>query len=151
NRGYVDFNLDSTQVAISPDKRDMYITAGLTEGEVYSISGVTVSGDTILPQEEVEQIAAFIRPGSTFSRRALEVATDAIAARLANIGYAFARVDPIPDIDREKRTVAVDLRVQPGPRVNVRRIVFKGNSRTADQVLRREMRQFEGAWYSQAA
>ena len=151
NRGHIDFSLDSTQVAISPDKKDMYLTAGLTEGEVYTISGVTVSGDTVLPKEEIEAIASFITPGSTFSRGLLEFATDAMTARLGNIGYAFAQVTPVPAIDRDKRTVAIDMQVQPGPRVNVRRIVFKGNTRTADSVLRREMRQFEGAWFSQAA
>ena len=151
DRGYVDFSLDSTQVAISGDRKDMYLTAGLTEGEIYTISTVSVSGETVLPKEEIEAIVAFIRPGSTFSRGLLEMATDAISARLSNIGYAFARINPAPQIDREKRTVGIDFQVQPGPRVNVRRIVFKGNSRTADQVLRREMRQFEGSWYSQAA
>ncbi len=151
NRGHVDFSLDSTQVAISPDKKDMYLTAGITEGEIYSISDVAVSGDTVLPKEEIEQIVAFIKPGNIFSRGLLELATDAIVARLSNIGYAFAQVNPVPTIDREKRTVGINMQVQPGPRVNVRRIVFKGNSRTADQVLRREMRQFEGSWYSQAA
>ena len=151
NRGHVDFSLDTTQVAISPDKKDMFLTAGITEGEVYTFSGVTVSGDTVLPKEEIELIVAFIKPGSTFSRGLLELATDAIAARLSNIGYAFAQVNPVPAIDRDKRTVAIDMQVQPGPRVNVRRIVFKGNTRTADIVLRREMRQFEGSWYSQAA
>ncbi|QIL20265.1 outer membrane protein assembly factor BamA [Thermomonas sp. HDW16] len=151
NRGYVDFSLDSTQVAISSDKKDMFLTAGISEGEVYTISNATVSGDTILPKTEIEQIVAFIRPGSTFSRGLLELATNAITARLSNIGYAFAQVNPIPAIDRDKRTVAIDFQVQPGPRINVRRIVFKGNTRTADAVLRREMRQFEGSWYSQAA
>ena len=151
DRGYVDFSLDSTQVAISGDRKDMFITAGLTEGEVYNFADVSVSGDTVLPKSEVETIVSFIRPGSTFSRGLLEMATTAITARLSNIGYAFARVNPVPNIDRDKRTVAVDFQVQPGPRVNVRRIVFKGNTRTADPVLRREMRQFEGSWYSQAA
>ncbi len=151
NRGHIDFSLDSTQVAISPDKKDMYLTAGVTEGEVYTISGVTVSGDTVLPKEEIEAIASFITPGSTFSRGLLELATDAMTARLGNIGYAFAQINPVPTIDRDKRTVGIDMQVQPGPRVNVRRIVFKGNTRTADAVLRREMRQFEGAWFSQAA
>jgi outer membrane protein insertion porin family len=151
DRGYVDFSLDSTQVAISPDKRDMFITAGLTEGDVYTISEVKVSGDTVLPQEELERIVALVQPGQVFSRRLLEYSSDAIVARLGNIGYAFAQVNPIPTIDTEKDTVGIDFRIVPGPRVNVRRIVFKGNSRTADEVLRREMRQFEGAWYSQAA
>ena len=151
DRGYVDFSLDSTQVAISGDRKDMFLTAGVTEGEVYTISAVTVSGDTVLPKEEIETIVRFIQPGSTFSRGLLELATDAISARLSNIGYAFAKIHPVPQIDREKRTVGIDFQVQPGPRVNVRRIVFKGNTRTADTVLRREMRQFEGTWYSQAA
>ncbi|GHB97917.1 outer membrane protein assembly factor BamA [Thermomonas carbonis] len=151
DRGYVDFSLDSTQVAISGDRKDMYLTAGMTEGEVYSISAVTVSGETVLPKEEIETIVSFIRPGTTFSRGLLELATDAISARLSNIGYAFAKINPVPEIDRDKRTVGIDFQVQPGPRVNVRRIVFKGNTRTADTVLRREMRQFEGSWYSQAA
>ena len=151
DRGHIDFSIDSTQVEMSGDKKDMFITAGITEGDVYSVSGVTVSGDTVLPKEEIEKIVAFITPGSTFSRGLVELATNAITARLANIGYAFAKVNPVPAIDRDKRTVAIDMQVQPGPRVNVRRIVFKGNTRTADQVLRREMRQFEGSWYSQAA
>lgn len=151
DRGYVDFNMDSTQVAISGDRKNMYITAGITEGEVYNFAEVTVSGDTVLPKEEIETIVSFIRPGNTFSRGLLEMAGNAITARLSNIGYAFARVNPVPEIDRDKRTVAINFQVQPGPRVNVRRIVFKGNTRTADPVLRREMRQFEGSWYSQAA
>lgn len=151
DRGYVDFSLDSTQVAISGDRKDMFITAGMSEGQVYNFSNVSVSGDTILPKEEIERIVSFIKPGNTFSRAALEFASNAITLRLANIGYAFAKVNPVPAIDRDKRTVAIDFQVQPGPRVNVRRIVFKGNTRTADPVLRREMRQFEGSWYSQAA
>ncbi len=151
DRGYVDFSIDSTQVAISGDKKDMFITAGISEGEVYNFAEISVSGDTVLPKDEIEQLVSFIKPGSTFSRGLLEFATDSITARLSNIGYAFARVNPVPAIDRDKRTVSVDFQVQPGPRVNVRRIVFKGNTRTADPVLRREMRQFEGSWYSQAA
>ncbi|MEO6226440.1 MAG: outer membrane protein assembly factor BamA, partial [Thermomonas sp.] len=151
NRGFLDYNLDSTQVAISPDKKDMFLTAGITEGEAYTISAVTVSGNTILPKEELEKLASFLQPGTVFSRQLVEFATDSITARLSNIGYAFAQVSPVPQIDRDKRTVSIDLQVQPGPRVNVRRIVFKGNTRTADAVLRREMRQFEGSWYSQAA
>ena len=151
DRGYADFNLESTQVAISGDKKDMFITAGITEGQIYNFADITVSGETVLPKEEIESIVAFIKPGNTFSRALLEMATNAITARLANIGYAFARVNPVPNIDRDKRTISVDFQVQPGPRVNVRRIVFKGNTRTADPVLRREMRQFEDSWYSQAA
>ncbi len=150
DRGYVDFAVDSTQVAISPDKRDMFITAGITEGEKYTVSDVKISGDTILPKETLQKMV-LVKPGQTFSRQLLEYTSDAITATLGNIGYAFAQVNPVPDIDREKRTVGINLQVVPGPRVNVRRIVFKGNTRTADEVLRRELRQFEGGWYSQAA
>ncbi|HVJ38953.1 MAG TPA: outer membrane protein assembly factor BamA [Stenotrophomonas sp.] len=150
DRGYVDFSIDSTQVAISPDKRDMFVTAGVTEGEQYKISEIKVTGDTVLPQEDIEK---FVIPkaGDIFSRALLEYSGDAITNTLSNIGYAFAKVTPIPTPNREDRTVAVNLQVVPGPRVAVRRILFKGNSRTSDEVLRREMRQFEDTWYSQAA
>jgi len=150
DRGYIDFSEDNIQVAISPDKRDMYITAGLTEGEVYTVDSVEVTGDTVLPKEDIERLV-FIKPEMTFSRALLEFSSDQIAATLGNIGYAFAQVNVIPEVDRENRRVDINLQVVPGPRVTVRRIVFKGNARTADEVLRREMRQFEGAWYSQAA
>ena len=150
DRGYVDFSVDSTQVAISPDKRDMFLTMGLTEGEIYKVSSVELTGDTVLPKESVERMV-LVKEGQIFSRALLELTSNSIVATLGNIGYAFAQVNPIPDIDREKRTVAIKLQVVPGPRVNVRRIVFKGNTRTSDEVMRREMRQFEGAWYSQVA
>ena len=150
DRGYVDFSLDSTQVAISPDKQDMFITAGVTEGEQYKVSDVKVTGDTVLPVEDIERLV-LVKKDQVFSRAMLEYTSDAITSTLGNIGYAFSQVNPIPTVDRENRTVAINLQVVPGPRVNVRRIVFKGNTRSADEVLRREMRQFEGSWYSQAA
>ncbi len=150
DRGYVDFSVDSTQVAISPDKKDMYITAGLTEGEIFTISGVKLSGDTVLSEEQLQRYV-LVKEGQTFSRAFLEFTSDSIVAALGNVGYAFARVNPVPEIDREKRTVAINLQIIPGPRVTVRRIQFKGNTKTTDEALRREMRQFEGAWYSQAA
>ncbi len=150
DRGYIDFNIDSTQVSISPDKREMYISASITEGEVYTISDIKVTGDTILPQEQVERMV-ISKAGDTFSRALLELTSDAITNTLSNIGYAFARVNPVPTPNREDRTVAINLQVIPGPRVNVRRVLFKGNTRTSDEVLRREMRQFENSWYSQAA
>jgi len=150
DRGYVDFSVDNTQVAISPDKRDMFVTASLTEGEQYTVDEVEVTGDTVLSQDQIKRYV-FIRKGQTFSRALLELTSDAITNTLGNIGYAFASVNPIPNIDREKRTVGINLQVVPGPRVTVRQIRFKGNTRTTDEVLRREMRQFEGSWYSQAA
>jgi outer membrane protein insertion porin family len=150
DRGYVDFSIDSTQVAISGDKRDMYLSAGVTEGEVYRVSSVELSGDTVLPKEDLERLV-LVKPEQTFSRALLEFSTDSIVATLSNIGYAFAQVNPIPEVDRANRTIAINLQVVPGPRVNVRRVVFRGNTRTSDEVMRREMRQFEGSWYSQAA
>ena len=150
DRGYVDFSIDSTQVSISPDKRDMFITAGISEGEQYKISDVKVTGDTVLPKEDIEKLV-IVKPDQIFSRILLEMTADSITATLGNIGHAFAQVNPIPTVDRENRTVAINLQVIPGPRVNVRRIVFKGNTRTSDEVMRREMRQFEGSWFSQVA
>ncbi len=150
DRGYVDFNVESTQVAISPDKRDIFVTANVAEGEVYTVAEVKVTGDTVLPVEDIEKLV-LVREGATFSRRLLELTSDSIIATLGNIGYAFAQVNPVPDIDRENRTVGLNFFVDPGPRVQVRRITFKGNTSTADEVMRREMRQFEGAWFSQAA
>ena len=150
DRGYVDFAEDGIQVAISPDKRDMFITAGLVEGEQYKVSKVEVSGDTVLPKADIEK-RLLVREGQTFSRALLELTSDSITNTLGNIGYAFAQVNAVPSVDREKRTVGINLQVVPGPRVNVRRIVFKGNTRTSNEVMRREMRQFEGSWYSQAA
>ncbi len=150
DRGYIDFAEDSIQVAISPDKRDMFITAGMVEGEQYTVSKVEVSGDTVLPKEDIEK-RLLLREGQTFSRALLELTSDSITNTLGNIGYAFAQVNAIPSVDRDKRTVAINMQVVPGPRVNVRRIVFKGNTRTSNEVMRREMRQFEGSWFSQAA
>ncbi|HJW46707.1 MAG TPA: outer membrane protein assembly factor BamA, partial [Lysobacter sp.] len=150
DRGYVDFNVDSTQVSISADRQDMFISAGISEGDQYKVSSVTVSGDTVLPKEQVEKMVV-VKEGQIFSRRLLEISSDAIVATLGNVGYAFAQVNPIPDIDRDAKTVGINMQVVPGPRVNVRNVVFKGNARTSDEVMRREMRQFEGSWYSQAA
>lgn len=150
DRGYVDFSVDGTQVAISPDKKDMFVTANMTEGEVYTLSSVEIIGDTVLSKEQIEKYV-LVKSGQTFSRTFLELSSDSIIAALGNIGYAFAEVNPVPEIDREKRTVAIKLQVVPGPRVTVRQIRFKGNTRTTDEVMRREMRQFEGSWFSQAA
>lgn len=150
DRGYIDFSIDSTQVEISADKRDMSIVAGIDEGEQYKVSRVDLTGDTILRKEDVEK-RLLVRKDQVFSRRLLDMTSDGITLTLSNIGYAFARVDVIPEIDRDNRTVGITFNVVPGPRVTVRHIDFKGNTRTADEVLRRELRQFEGAWYSQAA
>ncbi|HMM57661.1 MAG: outer membrane protein assembly factor BamA [Xanthomonadales bacterium PRO7] len=150
DRGYADFSIDSTQVSISPDKRAMYVTADITEGNVYKISDVKLSGDLVLAEADMRKLIV-THDGDVFSRQKLEKSAQQMTAVLANIGYAFAQVTPIPSIDREKRTVGINFFVNPGKRVYVRRIVFKGNLVTQDEVMRREMRQLEGAWYSQAA
>lgn len=150
DRGYVDFNVESTQVTITPDKKDIFLTANVTEGEVYKVNAVKVSGDTIVPVAEVEKLV-LVRTGNTFSRQLLTATNDRITAMLGNIGYAFAEVNPVPDINRETREIGIDFVVNPGPRVQVRRIEIEGNVRTNDEVVRREMRQFENTWYSQSA
>ncbi|MBT2143164.1 MULTISPECIES: outer membrane protein assembly factor BamA [unclassified Rhodanobacter] len=150
DRGYADFGVDSTQVAIAPDKRAMYIDASIKEGEIYKVADVKLLGELILPEKTMRQLV-FVKAGETFNRAAVEASSKAIKAVLANIGYAYAKVTPIPKLDKEKRTVDLTLYVEPGQRVYVRRVVFQGNTRTEDGVLRREMRQLEGSWYSQAA
>ncbi|MHB8680248.1 MAG: outer membrane protein assembly factor BamA [Rudaea sp.] len=150
DRGYADFNIDSTQVSISPDKRTMYITADVTEGSVYKISDIKLSGTLVLTEADMRKLIV-TRDGEVFSRQKLERSAQQMTAVLANIGYAFAQVTPIPTINRENRTVGINFFINPGKRVYVRRIMFKGNHVTQDEVLRREMRQLEGAWYSQAA
>ncbi|HEY3521217.1 MAG TPA: outer membrane protein assembly factor BamA [Rhodanobacteraceae bacterium] len=150
DRGYADFAVDSAQVTISPDKRGIYIAAAIKEGEIYNISGIHLLGDLILPEQSLRGLLR-IKDGDIFNRHSIELSSDAITSVLANIGYAFAKVTPVPKIDKEHRTVDLSFYVEPGQRVYVRRINFKGNTSTEDEVLRREMRQFEGAWYSQAA
>ena len=150
DRGYVDFNIESTQVTISPDKNDIYITANVREGEVYQISEIQLTGDFANIEEESLRRLVVINEGDTFSRRLVEASTENISATFGNIGYAFANVTPFPELDKEKREVKLTLFVDPGKRVYVRRVNFIGNSKTRDEVLRREMRQFEGGWFSQA-
>jgi outer membrane protein insertion porin family len=150
DRGHVDISIDSTQVAIGSDKKDMYITASISEGEVYTYAGIEIVGETVLTKTQLERYV-LVQRGETFSRALLELTSDSITAALGNVGHAAARVEAVPDVDRDARTVAIKFQVVPGPRTTVRRIAFKGNTRTSDEVLRREMRQFEGAWYSQAA
>ena len=150
DRGYVDFAIESTQVAISPDKRDIFITANIREGEVYTVKDVQLTGELILEESMLRQLIQ-LQAGDRFSRRQLEQSMENITGLMANVGYAFANVNPIPRLDREAREVELNFFIEPGKRVYVRRIEFSGNDQTKDEVLRREMRQFEGAWFSQLA
>jgi outer membrane protein insertion porin family len=146
NQGYLDFNVDSTQVSITPDRRGIYIAVNITEGEKYTVSGVQVAGQTPVPREELQRLV-LVKPGDVFSRQRLTESTKAITDRLGNDGYAFANANAIPQVDKEKRTVAFTVLVDPGRRVYVRNISVVGNTKTRDEVVRREMRQLEGAYY----
>src|SRR5687767_3185293 len=146
NRGYLDFSLESTQVSITPDRRDIYITVNIVEGQTYTVSEVTLAGQMLLAREELEKLIQLKR-GDVFSREKLAASTKAISDRLGNEGYAFANANAIPNVDKEKRTVAFSIVIDPGRRVYVRRIDVAGNTKTRDEVVRREMRQLEGAYY----
>ncbi|MFH1814022.1 MAG: outer membrane protein assembly factor BamA [Pseudomonadota bacterium] len=146
DRGYLEFNVDSTQVSITPDKQDIYITISITEGEKYTVGGVKLSGELLIPEEELRGLVK-LNAGEDFSRKKLTETTKAISDRLGNDGYAFANVNAVPEPDREKRTVSFNVFVDPGRRVYVRRINIAGNTKTRDEAVRREFRQMEGAWY----
>ncbi len=146
NRGYLDFNIESTQVQITPDRLGIYVTVNITEGEKYTVTGVRLSGQMLVPREELESLVQ-LKTGDVFSREKLAASTKAITDRLGNDGYAFANANAIPDVDKEKRTVAFNIVIDPGRRVYVRRIDVAGNVKTRDEVVRREMRQIEGAYY----
>jgi len=146
NRGYLDFNIESTQVSITPDRRQIYITVNIIEGEKYTVSDVQLSGQMLLPRDQLEKLVQ-LKPGDVFSREKLAASTKAISDRLGNEGYAFANTNAIPNVDKEKRSVAFNIVIDPGRRVYVRRIDVAGNTKTRDEVIRREMRQLEGAYY----
>lgn len=147
NQGYLEFNIDSTQVSITPDKKDIYITVNITEGEKYTISEVKLAGDTIVPEEELRQLIQ-VQAGETFSREKVTQSSKAISDRLSDNGYAFSNVNPVPEVNKELHTAAFTFFVDPGKRVYVRRINVVGNTRTKDDVIRREVRQLESSWYA---
>lgn len=147
DRGYVDFTVESTQVSISDDKKHMFITINISEGEKYKINQVRLAGNLIVPEDELFKLVT-IRENSVFSRKAITKSTENLTNRLGNDGYAFANVNAVPEIDREKREVDLTFFVDPGRRAYVRRINISGNSKTRDEVLRREFRQQESAWIS---
>ncbi len=147
DRGYLEFNIDSTQVSITPDKKEIYITIGITEGEKYTVSEVKVGGQLLIPEEEVRKLIS-VKPGEVFSRVKLTESTKKINDRLGNDGYAFANVNAAPELNKDKKEAAFTFFIDPGRRVYVRRINVAGNTRTRDEVVRREMRQVEGGWYA---
>ena len=149
DRGYLNFTIDSTQVTITPDKKDIYITINITEGEPYKVSEVKLGGNLTLSENEILELI-LIKAGELFSRKKVVETTKKITDLFGEKGYSFANVNSIPDIDKEDKTVSITFFVDPGKRVYVRRINFSGNNKTKDEVLRREMRQQEGAWISTA-
>ncbi|MFH1044358.1 MAG: outer membrane protein assembly factor BamA [Pseudomonadota bacterium] len=146
NSGYLEFNIDSTQVSITPDKKDIYITINITEGEKYAVSEVKLGGEMLLPEAELRRLIQ-LKPGETFSREKLSESTKKIIDRLGNEGYAFANANAVPESDKATKRVALTIMIDPGRRVYVRRINISGNTRSRDEVIRRELRQLEGAYY----
>ncbi len=142
--GYIKFNIDSTQVSVTPDREAVYITINITEGDQYKIGEVDLSGDIVLTEEQLMPFI-FVRKEQIFSQALVTSSEEFLTRRLGGEGYNFAKVEGIPEIDEETQIVDIKFFIDPGKRTYVRRINFKGNSRTADEVLRREMRQMEAA------
>ena len=147
DNGYLNFNVDSTQVSITPDKKDIYITINISEGEPFTVTEVRLAGDLIVPKEELFGLVE-IGAGDLFSRKKVTDTSKRLTDRIGEEGYSFGNVNAIPDIDQAAKTVALTFFIDPGKRVYARRINFAGNVKTKDEVLRREMRQQEGGWLS---
>jgi len=145
-RGYMEFRIDSTQVAISPDKQDISITVNVTEGERFVVSGVKLEGNYLERDDEFKALVA-IRPGEPYNADQVAETTKAFTDHFGNFGFAFARIEAVPEIDRENNRVALVLQADPVRRAYVRRISVTGNNRTRDEVVRREFRQYEASWY----
>lgn len=146
NEGYIEMQVESTQVSITSDKKDIYITLNIREGEKYKVSDIDLEGELFGRDEEIYALIQ-LEKGKTYSGEQLTNSTKAISDYLGNFGYAFANVNPQPDIDREKKEVAFTFFIDPGKRVYVRQINIGGNARTRDEVIRREFRQMEASWY----
>ncbi|QFY89064.1 outer membrane protein assembly factor BamA [Magnetovirga frankeli] len=147
DRGFINFRIDSTQVTISPDKKDIYVTVNIREGDVFTINDLRLAGNLVVDPEEFYPLIDISR-GEVFNRKKVLKSAERISELLGDSGYAFANVNTIPDINSEQKQVALTFFVDPGKRVYVRRISMKGNTRTRDEVLRREFRQMESAWFS---
>ncbi|MEY3759138.1 MAG: outer membrane protein assembly factor BamA, partial [Pseudomonadota bacterium] len=147
DRGYINFSVESTQVAITPDKKDIYVTINVKEGEVYKLSKVKLSGNLVVAPDELIKLVS-VGPTEIFSRKSATETSKAIQDRLGDEGYAFANVNMVPEINEAQKTVDMTFVVDPGKRVYVHRINMSGNTKTRDEVLRREMRQMEASWAS---
>ncbi|WP_367648829.1 outer membrane protein assembly factor BamA [Ralstonia sp. 3N] len=146
DRGYLEFAIESTQVSITPDKKDIYLTLNIHEGEQYKVSDIKLTGELLGKQAEMEKLIK-LKQGDVFSSAKLSSTTKSITDLLGTYGYAFATINPQPQINQSDRTVALTLVIDPGRRVYVRRVNVVGNSKTRDEVVRREMRQMEASWF----
>ena len=146
DRGYIEMQVESTQVSITPDKKDIYITVNINEGEKYTVSDVKLDGEMFGMDKDMQALLQ-LKKGDVYSGAKLNASTKKIADRMGNFGYAFANVNAAPELNREKKEVALNIMVDPGKRVYVRQINISGNTKTRDEVVRREMRQFENSWY----
>jgi outer membrane protein insertion porin family len=146
NRGYIEMQVESTQVSITPDKKDIYVTINISEGEKYTVSGVKFEGEMFGREEELKSLV-LLKAGDVYSGERLTEGNKRISERMGTFGYAFANVNANPDIDRAKKEVAFTIFIDPGKRAYVRRMNIAGNTTTRDEVIRREFRQFEGSWY----
>ena len=146
NRGYLEFVIESTQVSITPDKKGIFLTISIREGKKFTVKDVRLAGETLGKEAELMQLVV-LKPGDTFSSAKLTESTKAIAEILGSYGYAFATINPQPDIRREVAEVDLTLVVDPGRRIYVRQVAISGNAKTRDMVIRREMRQFESSWF----
>jgi outer membrane protein insertion porin family len=150
DRGYANFQIESTQVAIAPEKDDMYITVNVNEGEVFRVSEIKLAGTMVVPEDQLRALL-LIHPGDIFSRKAVTNTQELMSYRLGADGYAFSKIDPVPTPDNDKKTVALTFFIEPGNRVYVRHINFNNTTAINDETLRREMRQLEGGWLSNSA
>ena len=150
DKGFINFNIDSTQVSITSDKKDVYITVNINEGDRYVVRDIYLQGALIVPEDELFDLITVVQDG-VFSRKNVTETARNIGDRLGNEGYSFANVNAVPEIDEVEKMVDLTFYVDPGKRTYVRRINFKGNAKTRDEVLRREMRQIEGGWISTEA
>jgi len=150
DRGYANFQIESTQVTIAPEKDDMYITVNVSEGEVFKVSEIKLAGTMVVPEEQLRRLL-LVKPGDTYSRKMVTSTQQLMSYRLGADGYAFAKIDPVPTADNEHKTVALTFFIEPGNRVYVRHINFNNTTAINDETLRREMRQLEGGWLSNSA
>jgi len=147
DRGYADFRIDSTQVAISPNKKDIFVTIGIHEGELYTISDIKLVGDMVI-SEQILRAMVLAQPGSIFNQTMLTKTAEFMSFRLGEQGYANAEIEPVPELNEETKEAEITFYIDPKSRVYVRRINFNGISEVDDEVLRREMRQMESAYLS---